>query len=97
MPTKLFLMPFCARCAANLTSNLKRYHSTTGYLQLRLIGQFPRYIKSRNRTSSENLLAVFEEKLAELTIIPKLAITLKLAPPIRRDDVSQKGWSSFLI
>jgi len=45
MSTKLFLKLFCARYTTKLTSNLKRYDSTAGYLQLRLIGHFPSYIK----------------------------------------------------
>ena len=45
MSTKLFLKPFYARYTKKLTTNLKRYDSTTGYLQLRLIGQFPSYTR----------------------------------------------------
>ena len=80
MPTDAILCSLC-----NEASNLKRYDSTTGYLQLQLIGQFPHYIKIELLPQMKTrgcLLAVFEEKPAELTIIPELAITLKLAPPL---------------
>ena len=79
MPTKLFLKPFCARYTTKLTSKLKRYDSTTGYLQLQLIGQSPTYIKVELLPQVKTrrcLFAVFKEKLAEL------AITSKLVPPL---------------
>jgi len=85
MSTKLLLKPFCGRYTTKLTSNLKWCDSTTGYLQLRLIGQFPSYIKVELLPQVKTqgcLLAVFKEKPAELTITPKLAITSELAPPL---------------
>ena len=68
-----------------LTSNLKRYDSTTGHLQLRLIGQFPSYIKVELLPQVKTrgcLLAVFKEKPAELAITPELPITSELASPL---------------
>jgi len=77
-------MPFCARYTTKLTSKLKRYDSTTGYLQLRLIGQSPTYIKVELPQVKTRgcLFAVFKEKPAELVITPKLAITSELVPPL---------------
>ena len=69
MPTKLFLKPFCAHYTTKLTSNVKQYDSTTGYLQLRVIGQFLKYIKVELLPQVKTrgcLLAVFKEKLAGL-------------------------------
>ena len=69
MPTKLFLKPFCAHNTTKLTSNVKQYDSTTGYLQLRVIGQFLKYIKVELLPQVKTrgcLLAVFKEKLAGL-------------------------------
>ena len=83
MPTKLFLKPFCARYTTKLTSNLKWYDSTTGYLQLRLRGQFPKYIKVEVLPQVKTrgcLLAVFKEKPAELTITPDIARPCLLTP-----------------
>jgi len=83
MPTKLFLKPLCASYTTKLTSNLKRYDSTTGYLQLRLIGQFPSYIKVQLLPQVKTrgcLLAAFEEKPAELAITPELAPPLPAYP-----------------
>ena len=85
MPTKLFPKSFCAHYTTKLTTNLKRYDSTIGYLQLRLIGQFPSYIKVKVLPQVKTqgcLFAVFKEKPAELAITPKLAITSKLALPL---------------
>ena len=85
MPTKLFLKPFCACYATKLTSKLKRYDSTTGYLQLRLIGHFPSSIKVELLPQVNTrgcLFAVFKEKPAELAITPELAITSELVPPL---------------
>ena len=68
-----------------LTSNLKRYNSTTGYLQLRLIGQFPGYIKVEVLPQVKTrgcLLAVFKEKPAEFAITPEVAIAFELAMPL---------------
>ena len=85
MPTKLFLKPFCARYTTKLTSKLKRYDSTTGYLQLRLIGQSSTYIKVELLPQVKTrgcLFAVFKEKPAELATAPELAITSELVPPL---------------
>ena len=81
----IFLKPFCARYTTKLTNKLKRYDSTTGYLQLRLIGQSPTYIKVELLPQVKTqgcLLAVFKEKPAELAITPELAITSELVPPL---------------
>ena len=103
MPTKLFLKPFCAHYTTKLTSNLKWHDSTTGYLQLQLIGQFPTYMKVElpHQVKTRGcLLAVFKENPAELAITPELAITSETSTASsclsERDDVSQKVWSSFI-
>ena len=80
---------------------MKRYDSTTGYLQLRLIGQSPTSIKVELLPQVKTrgcLFAVFKEKPAELAITPELAITSELVPPLPAypDDVSHKMWSSFI-
>ena len=64
---------------------MKRYDSTTGYLQLRLIGQSPTSIKVELLPQVKTrgcLFAVFKEKPAELAITPELAITSELVPPL---------------
>ena len=75
MPTKLFLKLLCASYTTKLTSNLKQYDSTTGYLELRLISQFPSSIEVQllHQVKTRGcLLAAFEEKPAELAITPEL-------------------------
>ena len=85
MPTKLFLKPFCARYTTKLTSKLKWYDSTTGYLQLWLIGQSLKYINVELLPQVKTtgcLFAVLKGKPAELAVTPKLVVTSELVPPL---------------
>ena len=99
MPTKLFLKPFCARYTTKLTTNLKRYDSTIGYLQLRLIGQFPSYMKIKVLPQVKTqgcLFAVFKEKPAELVINSELASPLPASPSVMM-SAKRCGPSSLLL